>query len=255
MLDDGMADQLTDALMQSGQFIVLERQTLGDVMAEQDLAASGRAAASKSAQTGKLISAQVLIKGTVTEFENKSAGSGTGLGVGGFKIGNKREEAHVGLIIRLIDTTTGQVLDSQRVEGKATAGGVSLGVDVGGVAFGTEGFKKTPLGKATQIAIDNAVQFIAGRLQNVPFQGRIIKASGDDVYVSAGSRTGVAVGDVFAVYSVGEVLLDPATGEQLGAEEKRIGSIKIYEVQEKFSKAKPEGKLDGVKAGDVIRSQ
>ena len=65
-LDDGMADQLTDALMQSGQFTVMERQTLGDVTAEQDLANSGRAQKSQSAQTGKLVNAQILVKGTVT---------------------------------------------------------------------------------------------------------------------------------------------------------------------------------------------
>jgi curli biogenesis system outer membrane secretion channel CsgG len=255
MLDDGMADQLTDALMQSGQFIVLERQTLGDVMAEQDLATSGRAQASKSAQTGKLISAQILVKGAVTEFENKSAGSGTGIGFGPVKLANKREEAHVGLIIRLIDTTTGQVLDSQRVEGTAAAGGMAVGVNAGGVSFGTEGFKKTPLGKATQIAIDNAVNFIANKLKNVPFQGRVIKASGEDIYVSAGTRTGVAAGDVFTVYKVGEALVDPSTGEQLGAEETKLGTIKVYQVDEKFSKAKAEGKLGEAKAGDVIRSQ
>ncbi|MGH8598282.1 MAG: CsgG/HfaB family protein, partial [Gammaproteobacteria bacterium] len=87
LLDDGMADQLTDALMQSGQFTVMERQTLSDVMSEQDLAASGRAVQSKSAEMGKLVSAQVLIKGTITEFENASTGSDSGVGFGGFKIG------------------------------------------------------------------------------------------------------------------------------------------------------------------------
>ncbi len=255
MLDDGMADQLTDALIKSGEFMVLERQTLGDVMAEQDLAASGRAAKSTAAQTGKLTSAQVLIKGTITEFENKAAGSGTGIGFGGIKLANKREEAHVGLIIRLIDTTTGQVLDSQRVEGKATAGGLGVGVDIGGVDFGTEGFSKTPLGKATQIAIDNAVAYIAGKLKNVPYQGRVIKVSGDDIYINAGQRNGCAVGDTFTVFSVGEALVDPDTGEKLGSEEKKKGVIKVYDVQEKFAKAKAEGKLEPAAAqGDIIRA-
>jgi curli biogenesis system outer membrane secretion channel CsgG len=255
LLDDGMADQLTDALMKSGEFMVLERQTLGDVIAEQDLATNGRAAKSQTAQTGKLTSAQILIKGTITEFENKAAGSGTGIGFGGIRLANKREEAHVGLIIRLIDTTTGQVLDSQRVEGKATAGGMSVGVDVGGVGFGTEGFSKTPLGKATQITIDNAVAYIAGKLKNVAYQGRVIKAGGDDIYINTGQRNGCAVGDMFTVFSVGEALVDPDTGEKLGSEEKKKGSIKVYDVQEKFSKAKAESKLEPAAAqNDVIRA-
>ena len=50
-LGDGMADQLTDALMQSGQFTVMERQQLGAVVAEQDLANSGRAQKSQSTRS------------------------------------------------------------------------------------------------------------------------------------------------------------------------------------------------------------
>jgi curli biogenesis system outer membrane secretion channel CsgG len=176
-----MADQLTDALIQSGQFVVLERETLADVIAEQDMAATGRFQRSRSARTGKLTSAQVLVKGTVTEFELTEAGSGAGIDFKGFKIGAKREEAHVGLIIRLIDTTTGEVLASRRVEGKAKSGGFKFGMeDIEGVDFGTESFHKTPLGKATQITIDNAVEFIASNLRALPFQGRIIKVKGKD---------------------------------------------------------------------------
>jgi curli biogenesis system outer membrane secretion channel CsgG len=252
-LDTGMADQLTDALMQSGQFVVLERETLGDVMAEQDLAASGRAMQSKSAQTGKITSAQILIKGAVTEFEDGSSGSGTGIGIKGVKIGMRRGEAHVGLIIRLINSTTGEVLASERVEGTAKAGGFDLGLDIGSVDFGTSSFKKMPLGKATQIAIDNAVEIIAEKLRAVPYQGRIVKVAGDDVYVSAGEKAGAKVGDEFTVFSVGEELVDPETGEILGAEESAVGRVKIYQVMEKFSKAKAVGSLGAVNSGDIIR--
>jgi curli biogenesis system outer membrane secretion channel CsgG len=236
-LDQGMTDQLTDALIQSGKFVVMERETLSDVIEEQDLAASGRTAISKSAQTGKLVSAQILIKGAITEFAQKSGGGGQQIGIKGFKIGQKKEEAHVAVIIRLIDTTTGQVLNSKRVEGKAKSGGISWGASTGGVTFGSQGFKKTPLGKATQIAIDNAVAYIASEMENVPFKGRVIKSSGGVIYINAGGRNNVSVGDTFGVYSAGEPLIDPDTGETLGFDESRIGTIKVTSVQEKFSKA------------------
>jgi len=254
-LDEGMADQLTDALIQSGQFVVLERQTLTDVIAEQDMAASGRFQKSRSARTGKLTSAQILIKGTITEFEMRGAGSGTGIGFKGFKIGTQRGDAHVGLIIRLIDTTTGEVLDSKRVEGEAKSGRFKFGMDVRGVDFGTESFRKTPLGKATQIAIDNAVEFVASKLRVLPFQGRIIKVSGKNVYISAGEQTGASVGDVFTVYSVGEDLVNPATGELLGVEEEEIGRVKITQVKKKHSQAGIISGGKGIKRGDIIRSQ
>ncbi len=254
-IGNGMADQLTDALMQSGQFVVLERQTLGDVISEQDLASSGRAMKSKSARTGKITSAQILIKGAVTEYSQSSSGSNSGVSVMGVHIGGGKSEAHVGLIIRLIDTTTSEVLVSKRVEGKAKSGSFGLDVNIGDVGFGTEGFKKTPLGKATQIAIDNAVEAIAEGLRNIPYQGRVILVKGDNIYLSAGKRTGASVGDVFTVYSRGEELIDPDTGEMLGAEEEELGKVKIYSVKEKFSKARPIGRLEGVEKGNIIRAQ
>ena len=254
-LGDGMADQLTDALMQSGRFVVLERQTLKDVFDEQDLAQSGRMAKSKSARTGKATSAQILVKGTITEFEAKSSGGGSGISLFGVNVGAKKGESHVGVIIRLIDTTTGQVLYSQRVEGKAKSGGFKLGLNIQGVGFGTDGFQKTPLGKATQIAIDNAVEFIASKMKDVPYQGNVIKVSGDVAYINAGKRSGAQAGEVFTVYSVGEELMDPDTGELLGSEEERIGTVKIYDVKEKYSKARIEGGVSGMKKGDIIRDR
>jgi curli biogenesis system outer membrane secretion channel CsgG len=254
-LDTGMADQLTDALIQSGQFTVLERETLSDVVGEQDMAVSGRFQKSDSARTGKLTSAQILIKGTVTEFEHQTSGSGSGIGFGGFKIGSQKENAHVGLIIRLIDTTTGEVLASERVEGTAASGGFKFGMDVSGVSFGTDSFKKTPLGKATQIAIDNAVHFIAAQLKNKPFQGRVVKYDGSSVYISAGANSGASVGDAFTVFSVGEELIDPSTGEILGVQEKQIGSLKVTQVSEKYSVASIVSGGKGIKSGDIIRQQ
>lgn len=254
-IGSGMADQLTDALIQSKQFVVMERQTVRDVLGEQDLATSGRARKSKSAQTGKLVSAQILIKGTITEFESASTGSDTGVSIMGFNVGASKGVAHVGLILRLIDTTTGEVLDSQRVEGEAKSGRFKFSGSVSGIGFGNKAFKKTPIGKATQIAIDNAVEVIATKLRALPFQGHVIKVTGNDIYVSTGIKTGASVGDVFTVYSRGEEVVDPVTGELLGVEETTLGKLKLYQVKEKYSKAKPIGRLAGLKQGDIIRDR
>ena len=254
-LGNGMADQLTDALMQSGQFIVMERQNIKEVITEQDFANSGRVQKAKSAETGKIVAAQILVKGTITEFDNNSSGSASGIGIAGFRVGNKKEEAHVGLIIRLIDTTTGEVLASERVEGKASAGGVKFGVNTGGVQFGTEGFDKTPMGKAVQMTIDEAVAKIAEKLKDVPFQARVIKVNSDDeVLISGGEKTGMATGDTFTLYSVGEDLVDPTTGEQLGAELEKKGTVKVTSVQEKYGKAKLEKAMSGIKVGDIVKA-
>lgn len=251
-LGDNMADQLSDALVQSGEFIVVERKTLDDIQDEQKLSASGQSAASKTAKTGKLIAAQALVKGSITEFESKSAGNSSGFGFGPLSLGNNKSEAHVGLIIQLVDTSSGQVLDSQRVEGKVASGGTSVGVNVGVASFGQKGFNKTPMGKAVQIAIDSAVQKISDRLRSVPFEAHVIKVTMDGVFVNAGARSGTSVGDRFALFSVGEALVDPDTGESLGVDQKRVGSVTVTDVQEKYAKARLDGTFQ-VKTGDLIK--
>lgn len=233
----GMADQLADALVNSNNFVVVERQTLSDVIGEQNLAAGARMAKSKTAQIGKIVPAQILVKGTVTEFEEQSGGSGSGINIGGITFGANSGEAHVAVILRIIDTTSGQIIASERVEGKAKSGGTSFGIQRGGVGFGTSGFKKTPLGKAVQIAIDRAVVRIVRKLDPIPFEGKIIKASGDSVFTNIGKRNGVSEGDVFTVLSPGESMIDPDTGENLGSDKTEVGKIKISSVKQKFSKA------------------
>jgi curli biogenesis system outer membrane secretion channel CsgG len=79
-----MADQPTEVLVQSEKFVVRERETLGDVLAEQNLAATNGAAKSKTAQEGKIIPAQILVTVTVTGFQHSRAGIGGGLKVGKF---------------------------------------------------------------------------------------------------------------------------------------------------------------------------
>ena len=249
-LNDALADQLTDALIRSGQFTVLERQTVSDVMQEQDFANSGRVMKRESARTGRIVAAQILIKGTITEFEGSASTQKRGVKVGFMRFGKRSSNAHIGLMIRLIDSTTGEVLDSQRVEGSSKGGGV--GFEVGG--YSQENSNKEPIAKATQKAIDNAVEHIATRLALIPFEARVIKNIGHQLVIAAGAKIGAQVGDEFEVFALGEEFVDPYTGESLGREETKVGVVRIAEVKEKYSKANPVGTLGSTKAGDIIRA-
>ena len=126
-LGQDFSTQLSDALVQSGKFIVLTRKDLDVVMAEQDLAASDRMAKSNTAKIGKIVPAQILIKGQITEFEENTSGGGQGLSIKGVSLGLKKSSAHMAVIIQLIDSTTGEIVESKRVEGDASGGGVSVG--------------------------------------------------------------------------------------------------------------------------------
>jgi len=250
----GMADMLTDSLVQSGNFIVIERQALNAVMAEQNLAASGRtASAGTGAQMGNIKKAQILIQGAVTEFQQRKSGGGQSIGFHGVSIGSKSSTAHVAIIIRLIDTTTSEVLASHRVEGSAKAGGLAFSAAISGVNFGQSGFDSTPLGKAAQIAIDRAVAYITSQMQGLPWRGKIIKTDkSGNILVNAGENANITPGMVFQVSRPGESIVDPDTGMELGAESTFLGSIQVSQVLKKYSKAKPLALQSPVEKGDLV---
>jgi len=247
--------QLSDALIQSGQFIVLTRKDLDVVMAEQDLASSGRFAwTKKTAKTGKIIPAQILIKGQITEFEENSSGGGQGLTIKGVTIGGSKSSAHIAVIVQLVDSTTGQIIDSKRVEGKAKSGGFEIGYS-GEFDISSSNFKKTPLGKAVQMAIDRSVEYIAGKMKNIPWEGKVILVKEDGtVFVNSGENTGIISGTKLSILKEGEALIDPDTGLDLGSDTTEIARIEITEVQEKFSKAKILGTPSGtIEKGDIVQ--
>ncbi len=169
-IGDGMAEMLANALFSTNRYIVLERQSLDDVIREQDLGASGRVKKETAVRMGEIEGADLLIEGTITEFEPGTSGAGGGVGsllpgaagiVGG-ALGGIRT-SHVAMIVKVIDAKTSRRLASEQIEGKATdiMGGISgAGGNLAGV-FG--GFSKTPMEKAIRIAIEESVKVIVAK--------------------------------------------------------------------------------------------
>lgn len=233
-----VADQLAEALIKSGKFVV-EQQVLSDMPKKQDVASVGKDTVSKTAQTEKNVPAQILIKGTVTELESDKGGGsvGLGIGIGGFSLSSSGSvTTQMAIMLIIIETASGKVIESARVEGNGKSRNLGMGLVVGNVGFGTSGFKKTSLGKAMQMTVDNAVRKIVETLEQVPFGGKITKIDGQTIYIDAGSRNGVSEGSVFNSFSLGEEMIDPDTGVKLGLEKNNRGSIKITSVMEKHSK-------------------
>ncbi len=253
-LGSGMSEMLATSLIASGQFTVLERQEVKDVIQEQDFGVSGRTTSEgQQAAIGKILKAQIMVSGAVTEFEESAGGGGQGLRVKGFTIGGNSAHAHVAVNIRIYDTSTGEVLDSQRCEGLAESGGLSFSYSESDFGFGGGQFHKTPVGQACQMAIDKAVFFIASRLANVPWQGTVVNAKEDGtIYINAGGRTGILMGDLFNVFHKGEELIDPETGMNLGSENSLAGKVQVSSVNEKFSIAVPVSG-GGFVRGDIVR--
>ncbi|MDD2237712.1 MAG: CsgG/HfaB family protein [Kiritimatiellae bacterium] len=236
-IGNNLSIMLESALMDSGRFVVVEREKLTDVIAEQDLAASGRTAKAKDvAQTGKIRPAKYLATGAVTEVEEEQSGTGGGIGFGGFRVGGSKSEAQVTVIVKLIDTTTGEIVAKERVVGKAGKSGLDLGMNKFGIDADLGGFKKTPMGQAAQDCINQAAAFIAKKMEEFPFDGSVVKAGSNGVIINRGEQFGVTEGMILVMAEEGEVLMDPDTGEVLDKEEgEQIGRLKVTKVREKIS--------------------
>jgi curli biogenesis system outer membrane secretion channel CsgG len=253
-LGTGMQAQLINALKRSGRFIVREQELLKDVFGEQDLAQSGRMATSKSAQIGKALTAQYLVRGTVTEFDAREVTDNKGFSIYGVSIKGGKSRAHMAVIIDLIDTTSGTIFASKRMEGKAEGHGAGGGLSVpympGSLSLGKQ--KHTPVNKAMQMCIDNAVYFITEELDKLPWQSTIVKASPEEIIIKGGEDDGIQPGYEFNVYRRGEELRDPDTGELLDVETKKIGTISVTKTKGKIAYAAPLFGKD-FERGDIVK--
>jgi len=168
-IGDGMADMLTTALVNSGRYIVLERQNLDTVLSEQDLGASGRVREDTAAAIGEIEGAELLVVAAVTEFDDNSGGTQGAVGGGrwgralGALAGGTRS-AHMAIDLRVVDATTSRILAATSVEGEAkdfNLGG-ALGGWTGSVGLGgaLSTWENTPREKALRQVIGEAVNYI-----------------------------------------------------------------------------------------------
>jgi curli biogenesis system outer membrane secretion channel CsgG len=167
-IGDGMADMLTTALVNSGRYIVLERESLDTVMDEQDLGASGRVRQDTAAAIGEIEGAELLVVAAVTEFSGNAGGTSGGLGgdvgrVFGAISGGSRK-AHMAVDLRVVDASTSRILAATSVEGEAkdfNLGGALSGY-TGSYSLGgsLSGWKNTPREKALRAVIEAAVDYV-----------------------------------------------------------------------------------------------
>jgi len=172
-IGSGLREMLVTALMNSNRFSVLERQALGAVMQEQELAVSGAAQQGAGGpQRGKIKTADIIVTAAVTEFEPNASGGMAGIGGGGGiasgvlggLLGAAMNKSHMALDLRIVDTSTSEVLASTRVQGQASdvAGGFAMGFAGGwGLGAGLGAYANTPMEKAIRVCIIEAVRYIS----------------------------------------------------------------------------------------------
>ena len=167
-----LADALSNELTATGNFTVVERQKIGEVLSEQELAELGIVKQETAAKQGEMTSAQYIILGKVTSYEEgvatESGGNNFGINLGIINIGNNdrssKQEAYVAIDLRVVDSTTGEVVHARTVEGRATdtAESSANNVSIFGISSGSDNqsTQKAPVGKALRAGLIEITDYL-----------------------------------------------------------------------------------------------
>jgi curli biogenesis system outer membrane secretion channel CsgG len=253
-LGDGMADMLITALVKSKKFMVLERQEIERILQEQQFGESFMVTPETAPKVGQILGVELFVIGSVTEFGQKESDISGGTSL--FGAGLKTKTSRAAVDIRLVNTSTGEIIASETEEGSKSSTGI--GISYEDINFSNlDSWDDTDIGKAAREAIDGCVKLIAENMEKIPWSGKILKINSDGtVLMKPGSEGNVKVGMEFFVFRPGEEIKDPDTGLSLGAEETKIGKIKVTEdaLKGKAAKAKVlEG--SGFQAGDTVHER
>jgi curli biogenesis system outer membrane secretion channel CsgG len=165
---DNLATMLTNALQNVQCYRVLERlANMSDVQDELNYQQnSGNVSKKSTVAKGNMMGANVIVQGEVTEFEQSSGGVGVAI------VKTKSYHAKVGVIIRMIDPETREVIviKSFNVE-KKTGGGVQVGVNLpygaGSLNAMSTAFQNPAVQDAVEDCIIQATEYIASQKDKI----------------------------------------------------------------------------------------
>ncbi len=190
-----LAAALANELQNTGDLQVVERRNVAAVLSEQEMTELGLVRKGpNAARKGQLTGARYIVLGTVTSYDSSVSTKGSTSNFGLLGFGNNKQQLetqdYVAIDVRVVDSTTGEVVGARTIEGRAsnTAGaqqkGVSLLPAAAGAlllfpnmgrtgqvltgAAGTLNFgntssesQRTPPAKALRAALIDASQYVA----------------------------------------------------------------------------------------------
>ena len=220
---------MLDRFNATRKFQLVAASDLKEIIKKQELAQSGNFDSSDKslAQQFKLAGTKYYLVTTIDDFQDyveKATFEGTG------NTATKRV-FRLSILGKIYDSTTGKLLESANFQ------------------TGNNEFKQIQqernysvkdgeLSDEMMVAVARSMaERIANHVVDVIFPAKVLIKNDNEVTINRGDGAGVAVGDVFNVFALGQELIDPDTKESLGHQEAKVGQVKISEVDPKFSKA------------------
>ncbi len=241
----GVSDLLTNKLVQNGTYSVIERSRIDQILQEQNLGASGRVDPATAAQIGKILGVDVVVIGSITQYNVEEKDSGGSLGFFGVNVDSKKSKATVQLTARLVSTSTAEILAVAQGEGQLDQNDSK--VFVLGTGGGTSSNKLDKLlSAAASEAVDNlSAQIVAAapKIDSLPaaipaVNALVADVTGNLVTINKGSGDGFQVGMKVSIERVIKQVKDPSTGAVLRTMTQPIGQMVLTEVDAKSALGK-----------------
>jgi len=202
---EAAADILGTILQKTDRFIIIPQQDMQSILDQQALGASGAINPATAAKMGQVLGLNAIVTGAISAYSEAEEGSDL------LVYKSKKQIARVTVDYRIVDTTTGiQVAadSGQGVYEKKTGGALGLG--------SKSSYDSDLRDGALRDALTKGMVNMLKQFDKQEWTGRVAKVSGRTVYINAGQKTGLIVGQVLLVQELGEEIIDPQTNVSLG---------------------------------------
>ncbi|MDJ0837833.1 MAG: CsgG/HfaB family protein [Acidobacteriota bacterium] len=242
---ESMRSALRSRFFNTNKFEIYERDGLEKLVEELQLQHdTGLFDPEKTAEWGILKGADWFIMGTITHFgiEEKK----TLVGVG---FGRQTKSLMITVEMRVVDVATGENIAIREIKHKVNLGtsmdlgflrdpniSKSLGSSANTVMRSSSGGTSRNELSALNDLIDYVSHESVKQTVLLAYPIAVIKTTPNMVYLNYGCSV-LENGQVLEVYSNGDELKDPSTGESLGFTPKYLGRVQIKSCREKFSEA------------------
>lgn len=233
-----MTENIIDVIHNSGNYTVSERVQMGRILKEQGFQ---NLTSMKPVEIGNMTGADYSVIGKVTlaAITRNSSGSviSSVLGkIGGdlANIGNNyvnHLKAKVSMDVRFVDNKTGEIILVKSFEGSKSGQNAEVA-----------------LNGACRVAAENFLR----EIQSLnPFAARVAEISGNDVYIDAGSESGIRKGETLIISrEISPIIIH---GEIIGMKTNKICKVKVIEVNARYSVCRAESGASAIRKGDIVK--
>jgi len=233
--------QLESKIASTKKFDVIVRKDLKDIIKEQELSQSGLVDPNSDniAQLGKIDGVEfVLVNEVVSYSDITQRRELETLG----RVIEKRDIS-ISVVSKLYNSTNGKIQESYESN-----------------ANFSDAQERGKLSSSEKLITNDVLRNVSSKISEdigqamveMVYPPKVIRKKGSQVTINRNQKTGIKLNQIWDVYEVGEDLIDPDTGVNLGKSEDLIGKIKITRVLPSYSVGDII-KDEGISVGHILR--